>query len=441
MPYFPPNVGGGGVGGSGTGTMTDPEVAQRARTAGYYSIWPNDDWPNEAYKLWFLHFGAGGLTLAAAIVVTALTATGVFDLDARFSTFAPNDAIVPLPTNAQQKFIGTAQVGWFFAVALYWQALAHMMILFRRNNFFLGQYYFEGVNQRYNPYKFVIGAGTWSFVSIAIAMILGITDILFLVAIFFVTLVAWHSFMIALETIFYEQTRVWQNLITVARNETIDEAKHRISVEHGTATNVELNRRGEAFPSNNGIVERSIKEFSLHVSKFLQAARWAQGSLPFTLKSVLESEQDLHAAYASYEGARLLPPSAEKDNIYKNAIIHLARVVNNLLVPKTALEHGALLGLLLVVINVTWYGLALATDSNGYSWWVHLGMWSFLVTIWFHFVSSMAYWFEWGTSWLTQSGRLGVYVFHHIHFAVQSIVPVFITFIVLGGGHNRGLLY
>lgn len=414
--------------------------------------WPVAWWPENAANLFWTLMTSGWLLFAAAIVVFILTGTGVFNISARFSTFAPNGGVVPLSTNAAQKDIGTAQIGYFFGVALMWQALVQLLIIYRPYNYFLGYWYKEGVNQRYDVHKFSSALVSWTFIGLVIAMTIGITSILFLVLIWLMLVVACHSFFIAVDTIFYKQSSLFHNMITGARgiktepvldadgNQVYDELGRPKVVGHlktyPLSQGIEKRVDGGQIASNNNAAASTIKRLSFFIADFYHGGRAHQGEGPYVPKSRAESARD--QVFAHGIETRLL--ETDKSARIAKSTGTLAEEVQNTLVPSTPFEHGMVAWVAIMVVYLAYYGLALHSQDNTYKWYVHVGLWAFLVTITFQFIQQVWYWREWRSEFDGSRG-LDTYLNTHLYYGLGCAFKLFIVFIILGGGHNHGVLY
>jgi hypothetical protein len=391
-------------------------------------------WPRPATILWIIHRVSAVLLLAAAITVFVLTGTGTFNVRARFSTFGVNNGVVPLPGNLAQKYVGSAQLGWFIGVALIWHALVQASIAWQWSNFFLNVYYYQYINQRSDPFKFLGWIVTWSILGTVVAMVVGITDIFLLTALFFTVVVIGHSHLFALESHYYQASTLFAGLIPAAKS-TTRMGDNEYTNTHFLAQGVDERNDGTIVASNNYVAKASSKNLALRLASFLQDGLDFHEEPPHMR---ISNEERIRQNAGAVGG--IIEPGSYTKSVLESATPSLAMDLSKILIPFKYIQQGGIAAVFLVVFLLGYWSLGMVSANNSFKWWATTALWSFLVMQSFHFGLAYAHWFEPNRDMGGKDGING-YEYHYIYYTTTVAFMLFLSFVILGGGHNHGIMY
>jgi hypothetical protein len=114
--------------------------------------------------------------------------------------------------------------------------------------------------------------------------------------------------------------------------------------------------------------------------------------------------------------------------------------LSKILIPFKYIQQGGIAAVFLVVFLLGYWSLGMVSANNSFKWWATTALWSFLVMQSFHFGLAYAHWFEPNRDMGGKDGING-YEYHYIYYTTTVAFMLFLSFVILGGGHNHGIMY
>jgi len=333
----------------------DPDDHREKQTKGKGHWWENifgkSTLDEDIYEMRLskcLHFISFIIFLLSAIAIFILVGTNEFNVKTDFETDFITDKLSPRPTNNKLFIVGTPKTGWFVGTVFMWNSAIHFLILkhLSSKDSAGNEYHSNQIGKLYDMGLFWRYLGL-SLLSVAVAAVIGVVNvfvfILIFVCVFGIGIKFHHEIpRLARDTL--------DSLFTITTFDKNDSNRNDF-----------LKRQAQLAPQYSA----SGKKVTV------------QQKVP--LKNTKHLVKDILMKWTGSKNFKKI-----KDVYYS--------FIKNLYAGIYTHFNAFLLWAIFFATTMSYYVSALDSASSTFSWWVHVGFWSYQFMIFLSSLLSFSYW-------------------------------------------------
>lgn len=438
--------------------VIDQKKTKDALSARFNRFFPNEDDTDYVYKHWGVRFGAGALFLMSWIAVLIATLTHDFDVRTRYTTSFITNGLTPTPGNGLLNVVGTGEWAWWILASFAFSWIVHWITLGvvpkavqiregTAGHWWLGGSLFDhflvrGFQIGHDPTLFLLFVVGWGVIGTVVAQAVGVTDILFLIAIFALIAIFGWQFVASPGRQFSRNVYAYGGAIPYATNYWIDNKGEYQVYFQNLRGNVVETRSGHLIGTPDGAA-RNPMWLAYQISKLLSSYRYIIGWPVKLAEKYNRSDavagkfrRDLNRYRSNYpEG---VPNSiASNGTRVRNSGVYLAEDIVATIIDVATVFMGWLVLAVITAIFGSFFWGAWHQTHGTFEWWAWVAFFMFMAMIWAIAITHSMYWFSKTKWWI----NLRIYDLSLWHIGVSTVMQIAVGFILLAGPNNTGVIY